>query len=227
MSIQRYMLALIFVAVLVGCSGSAQKAADQITSETPADSGTEQTTIIISEPTQTTPPPPASGVATIEYFRSNTSTIEQGETANLQWKVVGADTVNIDPDVGPVDLEGERSVKPAETTTYTLSIRKGEVISKIMLTIGVAAPPSPPKLDAPPSIELFTVAPSNLVLEGSSVTIHWSVFNADSVTISQQDGDPIVVKELTGSREFTVLDSTWFVLSAQNKTKEKTAALRA
>jgi len=47
------------------------------------------------------------------------STITAGQSSTLAWTSANADTVSIQPGIGPVDKTGTRSVTPAQTTTYT------------------------------------------------------------------------------------------------------------
>lgn len=56
----------------------------------------------------------------IESFDVTPIAISKGESANLSWSVVGASEVKIDPGIGPVELQGFRTVSPAETVVYTL-----------------------------------------------------------------------------------------------------------
>jgi formylglycine-generating enzyme required for sulfatase activity len=53
-------------------------------------------------------------------FKAIPSKIAQGQSALMSWNVVGADKVHI-TDVGAVGLSGNLSLKPATTTTYTLT----------------------------------------------------------------------------------------------------------
>ncbi|UCD14493.1 MAG: protease inhibitor I42 family protein [Thermoplasmatales archaeon] len=57
----------------------------------------------------------------ITSFRVEPGIINQGETANLSWMVIGATSVSIDNDIGNVSLFGERIIMPSKTTTYTLT----------------------------------------------------------------------------------------------------------
>ena len=57
----------------------------------------------------------------ITSFKVEPGIINQGETANLSWMVIGATSVSIDNGIGNVSLFGERVIMPSKTTTYTLT----------------------------------------------------------------------------------------------------------
>lgn len=59
----------------------------------------------------------------ITSFNAEPSIINQGETANLSWVVVGATSVSIDNGIGNVSLIGNQIITPTETTTYTLTAK--------------------------------------------------------------------------------------------------------
>lgn len=57
----------------------------------------------------------------ITSFKVEPGIINQGDTANLSWTIIGATSVSIDNGIGNVSLSGERIIKPSKTTTYTLT----------------------------------------------------------------------------------------------------------
>ena len=61
----------------------------------------------------------------ITSFNVEPSLISVGETANLSWVVMSAETVSIDNGIGNVSNIGDRNIIPTETTTYTLTARNG------------------------------------------------------------------------------------------------------
>ena len=78
-------------------------------------------------------------------FSCSPAEISAGESATLSWIVRGATKVNIDKGVGMVDAVGTKEVSPSKTTTYRLvAINSGVVVnSSVVVTVGVASPPSP------------------------------------------------------------------------------------
>lgn len=61
----------------------------------------------------------------ITSFNVEPSIIYQGDTANLSWVVISAQTVTIDNGIGNVANNGKRIIQPSETTTYTLTAING------------------------------------------------------------------------------------------------------
>ncbi len=59
----------------------------------------------------------------IHSFEVEPSIINQGESANLSWMVISAQSVSIDHEIGNVSLTGTRIIMPAETTMYTLTAK--------------------------------------------------------------------------------------------------------
>ncbi len=57
----------------------------------------------------------------IEHFESNPPRLDVGHPAELQWKVDGATSVHISPDIGPVPSSGKMTVAPNHTTVYTIT----------------------------------------------------------------------------------------------------------
>ncbi|MBN1383023.1 MAG: hypothetical protein JXA41_15265 [Deltaproteobacteria bacterium] len=69
-------------------------------------------TLAVKKKTDTVPPEAT--------FSAEPSTITAGETSTLSWSTTHAETVNIEPAIGNVSLNGTHSVSPSETTIYTL-----------------------------------------------------------------------------------------------------------
>lgn len=61
----------------------------------------------------------------ITSFNVDPLVISAGETANLSWVVMSAQTVSIDQGVGNVSNVGHRAIMPSETTTFTLTAVNG------------------------------------------------------------------------------------------------------
>ncbi len=53
-------------------------------------------------------------------IRANPTTIKAGETAVLQWDSENVDSVTIEPGIGKVSSSAQQTVKPSQTTTYTI-----------------------------------------------------------------------------------------------------------
>ena len=57
----------------------------------------------------------------IVAFNSSPSTVTLGGSSQLRWRVVGATSVSISPDIGFVAGQGSVTVTPARTTVYTIT----------------------------------------------------------------------------------------------------------
>lgn len=68
----------------------------------------------------------ATDTPTINSFIVVPASINEGESANLQWDVSNADSVTLDNGHQYSDLVSEIEINPAITTTYTLTATKGD-----------------------------------------------------------------------------------------------------
>jgi peptidoglycan-associated lipoprotein len=95
------------------------------------------------------PEAPKPPVPVIVQFGVRPDSIEQAQFATLSWEVKDATAVEIDQDIGPVGLLGQRRVSPAESTTYTLHARGpgGDAVAVARLAVGI--PTSPPTATTP------------------------------------------------------------------------------
>ncbi len=69
------------------------------------------------------PPPPPPPVAPTATLAASPDVIQQGQASQLTWQTTNADSITIEG-LGDVSASGSRSVKPGDSTTYTL-IAKG------------------------------------------------------------------------------------------------------
>ena len=92
--------------------------------------------------------------ARIVDFKATPASIQPGQSVMLVWSTENPNSVTIDPEPGSVTARGSRQVKPAATTTYTLTVRgpNGVETRSVKITVAgtveratVAAPAS----DAP------------------------------------------------------------------------------
>jgi peptidoglycan-associated lipoprotein len=77
------------------------------------------------------------GKPSILSFSVEPSTVERGQSAMLKWSVTGATSVIIDHGIGAVDMQGSRSVVPADSTTYTLTARSEGGSASATTTVNV------------------------------------------------------------------------------------------
>lgn len=138
-------------------------------------------------------------------------TIEEGQTASLKWLTSNADTVTIEPGLGVVSPNGEQSVSPGQTTTYTLTAERGseKAVSTATLTVTAVA--------LPPSVSV-NVSPSS-INSGEAATLSWQSSNADSVTIEPGIGSV----NLAGSLSVSPLDTTTYIVTASRGLEQASA----
>ena len=74
----------------------------------------------------------------IEYIQVDPLIIQKGETANLSWKVIDAETVIIDNNIGYVKQINSMIISPMENTTYTITAaNQNEIINSSITVIVV------------------------------------------------------------------------------------------
>jgi polar amino acid transport system substrate-binding protein len=143
---------------------------------------------VIAPPTVTPLPTPLPIPTQTPYpsisFTANPQQIEEGSCSTLTWSTQNVQAVYLYPQGQDWQNNGEvgngtQSVCPTSTTTYELRVvlRDGSVVTR---TATVTVIPNPV---AAPSIDKFTVAPTELNL-GQCVTVEWAVSgDVSSVTI--------------------------------------------
>jgi peptidoglycan-associated lipoprotein len=100
-----------------------------------------------------TPPPPA--VKPAATFTANRLTINKGDSVQLTWTTTDATNVSIAPEVGAVTPQGNTTVTPADSTTYTLTATGPGGSTDASVHITVNAPPPPPPAKTESFDELF------------------------------------------------------------------------
>lgn len=108
-------------------------------------------------------PPPTGGVApnegavgrpVISSFTIEPATVERGQSASLKWSVSNATSVIIDHGLGSVDVNGQRTVVPADSTTYQLTARNENGSAAATATVNVTVPPEAPEKAPTPRLGL-------------------------------------------------------------------------
>jgi hypothetical protein len=158
------------------------------------------------------PPQQTVTLPVINSFTATKINIERGDSSQLDWSVMGADTVSIDQGIGEVGEQGSMTVTPVTNTSYTLTAtnRGGSVTAKVSIT--VAGPVVAPTVSSKPAISYFTAEPG-IIHYGGSTFLSWSVSDATSVNISPLLGSV----PASGSTSITLDGSTNFTLTASNK----------
>ncbi|MFZ0786804.1 MAG: hypothetical protein WAM67_13500, partial [Candidatus Acidiferrales bacterium] len=100
---------------------------------------------------------PAGPTAHIDSFTVSPGAIQPGQSVTLEWSVVNADRVTLDPGVGIVATRDNMMVTPRATTTYTLRVMGfgGKVADTRSVTVLVAGTtPAPAETAAAPDESL-------------------------------------------------------------------------
>lgn len=143
------------------------------------------TQVIVEEPEEIDP---------ICTLIADDTTIELGESTNLNWTTDNAVSVSINQGIGSVNFDDSTSVSPTQDTTYTLTATDadGDTI-QCQETITVEES----ETDDPLCVA-FTGSPTSLPVGGGNVELTWDTENGDSVSIDQgvgsvgPDGNTIV-----------------------------------
>ncbi len=143
-----------------------------------------------------------------------------GGTTTLSWKVVGAKSMTISPDLGNVKaLTGQQAFSLTKTTTFKITATNDAGTSTATFTVPVEVEqPDDPDPEDPviaPTITSFTATPE----PGGGATLSWEVEGTDP-TLSINKG----VGDVTGETEVTVMpsESTTYTLTATNSAGQAT-----
>ncbi len=148
----------------------------------------------------------------ISSFIASSSSIIEGQSANLSWSVAGSDSVSINQGVGLVDLTGTREVFPVITTTYTLTAVNIYGTSTANVSIVV---------NQLPTVSISSVP--NAISEGEYCTLYWSTSNATTAEIDEGIG--VVTPNVMGNRDnLSPVVTTTYTLTAGNASGTRTAS---
>ena len=100
------------------------------------------------------PPPPAQPTVTLQATPAN---VQRGQSTTLRWSSTNATSLTLAPGVGNVSPEGNTSVSPTDSVTYTITAMGpgGSATATARVTVAVPPPPSAPVAAAPSMEELF------------------------------------------------------------------------
>jgi phospholipase C len=172
---------VLVLAVMIGCGGGAVTP--------PVDKGPSQAVIA---------------------FASGSSTIVQGQSTTLSWKVTNAASFSISPAVAsdPLPMIGSATVSPSQTTTYvgTATDANGKTATN-SVTVTVVPQGSAPTMS-------LSISPG-IVAAGQSTTLTWASTNSTSVTISPSVlGDDVTSVALSGSTAIVPSATTTYTATA-------------
>ena len=88
--------------------------------------------------------PKTTGGPLTATLTADPGTIERGHSVTLHWSAPGATDIDIEPGVGKVQAEGQTSVSPQESTTYTLTASRSNDTAHYSAYVSVSEPATPP-----------------------------------------------------------------------------------
>jgi hypothetical protein len=143
--------------------------------------------------TSSTPPP-------IVSFGASPTSINEGDSATLEWNVTDATSISINQSIGTVSASGSINVSPATSTTYTLTAdgAGGTTVTSAQIQVTPA-----------PAIS-FSASPLS-ILNGESATLSWNVTNTTKVRIDQNIG----YLAASGSMQVQPTADTTYTLTAE------------
>jgi OOP family OmpA-OmpF porin len=131
------------------------------------------------------------------------ASIIKGQSAKLSWSSENASDCNIQPNIGPVKLQGSMDVNPSADTFYTLTCtgEGGRASSDASITVAAPARPQAPSCN-------ISVTPAS-IMKGETATLNWTSQNATDCVIQPAIG---AVKP-EGSKEITPSVDTAYTLA--------------
>ncbi|MCB9385087.1 MAG: OmpA family protein [Bryobacterales bacterium] len=143
-------------------------------------------------------------------FSADPSRVNPGEPVTITWKVENADSVNISPQLGDVDLMGTSRVTVNETTVFTLTAKSGDKTITETRTVEVTK--------TAPLIVSFNAEPRNIA-KGESSVLSWETANADQVTIDVQEGSGMSLGSVgtAGTATVSPMETTTYKITATNQ----------
>ena len=138
----------------------------------------------------------------IDSFTADAATITEGQSTTLRWTTTNATSVSIPGTSGTLAVDGDTSISPTTTTTYTLTASNADGSNTATKKVTVVDPPV---------IDSFS-ASKTTITEGQSTKLSWTTTDATSVTISTISG----TLALDGSRNVSPTTTTTYTLTAKN-----------
>ncbi len=121
--------------------------------------------------------PAPAPVAPACNLAASPASIMQGQSAKLNWTSENATELNIQPNIGPVEPQGDMTVTPAADTLYTLTCtgEGGKASSDATISVAQAPKPLAPTCD-------LSVSPAS-IMQGESAMLNWTSQNATECDI--------------------------------------------
>jgi hypothetical protein len=143
-------------------------------------------------------------VPTVEYFYADDSTVNQGQSTTLRWKVQNCGRVTIaGVNNAALPCEGSVVVRPGASQHYPLTAYSpdGQKQAVVDLAISVLLPP-------PPAVEYFYASRTSIAWE-ETTTLYWKVSRAAKVELISATSEQVAP---TSAKEFQLVSTSSFRL---------------
>lgn len=134
----------------------------------------------VTAPPPPPPPPPAAPTASLS---ASPDTINPGESATLTWQTTNATNISIDG-LGTVQASGQKTVSPAQSTTYHLTATGAGGTQEATARVTVTPPPPPPQ----------QAQPSETEEEGFTKNVHDVYFDYDKYDV-RSDAQQVIQQD--------------------------------
>jgi phospholipase C len=141
----------------------------------------------------------------VATLKASAATIAPGQSVDLTWSTESATAASIDNGVGTLTGNtGKVTVKPTQTTTYTLTATNGAVTSTSQVTVTVNT-----------SLDVTLTATPLSVSAGQPVTLAWTSANATALAIDNNVGP---VTGPSGQATVNPAQTTTYTITATDAT---------
>lgn len=183
-----------------------------------AETETREVEVTVEEPVVVDPEPE------ILNFSASEVEVMPGTTVTFEWEVEHADTIIVEQD-GEVattseEPEGSFEVQITEATTFVLTASNdvGTATSDPIEITVVDVPVAPTVLN-------FEASETTDVLPGTTIDLTWEVDSADTVVITDNDGELLDTPDNAGQTSVEMNESQTFTLTATNDLGQDTATV--
>ncbi|WP_027892518.1 hypothetical protein [Calidithermus chliarophilus] len=146
-----------------------------------------------------TPPKEVGSAPQIKSFTASPQHLEAPGSATLSWDVQGAQSLSLEPGIGPVS-GSSKAVSVGATTTYTLTAKnaKGEVTAQTTVTVGGSTDPdtrAPKPLDV--GIELDSGRAASATIPAAGGSLEATAADGTRFTLTVPEGALLSAQAIT------------------------------
>jgi hypothetical protein len=126
-------------------------------------------------------------IPTINYFNSNKTEIEKGETINLSWSIENSTTTSLSPSIGSVTAKGSIEIQPSQSMTYTIKAENQYGNASESISIIVNEPEN--QTPAPSIYFSISDAENYLLVTYTDENLSWNnlLLNGEEITLEDLD----------------------------------------